>query len=549
MELYEKFVTEQVNEKGTLEKIDFHYPDNYNFAFDVVDWYGKNEPKRRAMIWVSNDDEEIIFTFEDIMKESAKTAHYLRSLGIKKGDRVLVVLRRHYEWWFVMMALCKIGAIAIPATDQLKEHDFVWRFNSAGVSAIICTATGNVIGEAESAADKCGVNIRIITNGEREGWSCFTKEYAKFPDVYTREDNPEDTKADEIMLMYFTSGTTAYPKIAAHMHTYSLAHFTTGHSWHNVDPNGLHFTVAETGWGKAAWGKLYGQWLCGACVFVYDFAKFDQAKLLSKFGKYKITTFCAPPTIYRFMIKEDLSKYDLSSLKYITTAGEALNPEVFNRMKEATGLSIMEGFGQTETTLTVANFKGMVPKPGSMGKPNPQYDIKLLDSDGNIITSIGEEGEVCIDISKKRPLGLFKEYYRDEVQTKEAMHDGYYHTGDMVWVDEDGYYWYVGRTDDIIKSSGYRIGPFEIENVLMEHPAVLECAVTGVPDPVRGQVVKATIVLAKGYTESEELKKDIQDFVKRETAPYKYPRIIDIVEELPKTISGKIKRTELRKKN
>ena len=549
MELYEKFITEQLNEKGTLEKIDFHYPDNYNFAFDIVDWYGQNEPDRKAMIWVSNEEEEKVFTFADIMKESAKTAHYLRSIGIKKGDKVLVVLRRHYEWWFVMMALCKIGAIVIPATDQLKEHDFIYRFNSAGVSAIICTATGNVIGEAESAADKCGVNIRVITNGEREGWSCFSKEYVKFPDVYTRADNPEDTKADEIMLMYFTSGTTAYPKIAAHMHTYSLAHFTTAHNWHNVDPNGIHFTVAETGWGKAVWGKLYGQWICGACVFVYDFAKFDQTKLLSKFGKYKITTFCAPPTIYRFMIKEDLSKYDLSSLKYITTAGEALNPEVFNRMKEATGLSIMEGFGQTETTLTVANFTGMVPKPGSMGKPNPQYDIKILDSDGNIITSIGEEGEVCIDISKKRPLGLFKEYYRDEVQTKEAMHDGYYHTGDMVWVDEDGYYWYVGRTDDIIKSSGYRIGPFEIENVLMEHPAVLECAVTGVPDPVRGQVVKATIVLAKGYTESEELKKDIQDFVKRETAPYKYPRIIDIVEELPKTISGKIKRTELRKKN
>ena len=547
MELFEKFVTEKLDEKGTLLDIKYHYPENYNFAFDIVDWYGQNEPDRKAMIWVSNEDEEIVFTFADIMRESAKTAHYFRAMGIKKGDRVLVVLRRHYEWWFTMMALCKIGAIAIPATDQLKEHDFVWRFNSAGVSAIVCTATGNVIQEAENAANKCNINIRIITNGKREGWSTFSEEYVKYPDVYTRADNPEDTKADEIMLMYFTSGTTAYPKIAAHMHTYSLAHFTTAHNWHHVDPNGIHFTVAETGWGKAAWGKLYGQWICGTCVFVYDFAKFDQAKLLGKIAKYGITTFCAPPTIYRFMIKEDLSKYDLSSLRYITTAGEALNPEVYNKMKEATGLSIMEGFGQTETTLTVANFIGMTPKPGSMGKPNPQYDIKLLDSDGNIIDGIGEEGEVCIDISKERPLGLYKEYYRDEVQTKEAMHDGYYHTGDMAWRDEDGYLWYVGRTDDIIKSSGYRIGPFEIENVLMEHPAVLECAVTGVPDPVRGQVVKATIVLTKGYTPSEDLKVDIQQFVKRETAPYKYPRVVDFVEELPKTISGKIKRTELRK--
>ena len=549
MELFEKFVSEEFDENGTLTKINFHYPENYNFAFDVVDWFGTNDPDRLAMIWVSENEEEIKFTFSDIMRESSRTAHYFRAMGIKKGDRVLVVLRRHYEWWFTMMALCKIGAIAIPATDQLKEHDFVWRFNSAGISAIICTATGNVIKEAETAANKCNINIRIITNGEREGWSSFSGEYVKYPDIYTRKDNPEDLKADEIMLMYFTSGTTAYPKIAAHMHTYSLAHFTTAHNWHHVDHNGIHFTVSETGWGKAAWGKLYGQWLCGTTVFVYDFAKFNQAKVLEMIAKYKITTFCAPPTIYRFLIKEDITQYDLSSLKYLTTAGEALNPEVFTQIKKNTGITLMEGFGQTETTLTVANLFGMTPKPGSMGKPNPQYDIKLLDGDGNIIDGIGEEGEVCIDISKRRPLGLFKEYYNDAKQTDEAVHDGYYHTGDMVWVDEDGYYWYVGRTDDIIKSSGYRIGPFEIENVLMEHPAVLECAVTGVPDPIRGQVVKATIVLAKGYEESDELKKEIQEFVKMKTAPNKYPRVIDIVEELPKTISGKIKRTELRKHN
>ncbi len=547
MELYEKFLTEQVDENGNLTGIRFHAPDTFNFGFDVVDGFGKSEPQRRAMIWVSNEDEEKIFTFGDMMRLSAQAANYFVSLGIKKGDRVMLVLRRHWEFWPIIVALHKIGAIVIPATDQLKEKDYVYRFDSAGVSAIVCTAAGNVIKEAEGAIKKCpSVKIKISANGECEGWRCFNKEFVDFSDVYERPTDGSAPMRDELMLMYFTSGTTAYPKIAAHEHTYALAHFLTAKWWHNVRKDGVHFTVAETGWGKAVWGKLYGQWLCGGCVFTYDFEKFDQEKVLDMIAKYQITTFCAPPTIYRFMIKADLSKHDLSSLEYITTAGEALNPEVFNQLKEATGLSIMEGFGQTETTLTIANLTGARIKSGSMGKPTPIYDIKLVDHDGNEVPP-GESGEICVDISKGRPYGLFREYYNNAEETEKAMHDGLYHTGDTAWRDEDGYLFFVGRTDDIIKSSGYRIGPFEIENVLMEHPAVIECAVTGVPDPVRGQVVKATIVLAKGYSPSDELKKDIQTYVKQATAPYKYPRIIDFVEELPKTISGKIRRTELRK--
>ncbi|MCQ2603194.1 MAG: AMP-binding protein, partial [Clostridia bacterium] len=386
----------------------------------------------------------------------------------------------------------------------------------------------------------------VVSNGTKDGWRELTKEFENFSDKYERPLDDTAPKRDEIMLMYFTSGTTKYPKIAAHEHTYAIAHYLTAKWWHTVDKDGVHFTCAETGWGKAVWGKLYGQWICGACVFTYDFEKFDQEKLLSMFAKYHITTVCAPPTIYRFMIKADLSKYDLSSLKYLTTAGEALNPEVFNQLKNATGLEIMEGFGQTETTLTIANLRGMTPRPGSMGKPTPIYNLKIVDGDGNEVP-MGEAGEICVDISNGRPYGLFREYFNNAEETKIAMHDGLYHTGDMAWRDEDGYMYFVGRTDDSIESSGYRIGPFEIESVIMEHPSVVECAVTGVPDPVRGQVVKATIVLVKGVAPTDELKTEIQQYVKKATAPYKYPRIIDFVEELPKTISGKIRRTELRK--
>lgn len=546
MELYEKFLTEEIDEKGCLKGINFHAPETYNFGFDVVDYFGKNEPNRRAMIWVSNDLKERIFTFKDIMELSNQAANYFVSLGIKKGDRVMLVLRRHFEFWIAIVALHKIGAIAIPATDQLKEKDFAYRFSAAKVKGIVCTATGNVLKEADSATKKSDtIQVKIVANGVLEGWLNFDNAYS-FPKEYNRPTDDSNPLRDDLMLMYFTSGTTSYPKIAAHEHTYSLAHFVTAKWWHHVEKDGIHFTVAETGWGKAAWGKLYGQWLLGACVFTYDFEKFDQEKVLDMIAKYRISTFCAPPTIYRFMIKSDLSTHDLSSLKYITTAGEALNPEVFNQLKQATSLSIMEGFGQTETTLTIGNLIGSTPKLGSMGKPTPIYNIKLVDSDCNEV-EVGTAGEICIDISKGRPYGLFREYYLNEKETKESMHDGLYHTGDMAWKDEDGYMFFVGRTDDIIKSSGYRIGPFEIESVLMEHPAVLECAVTGAPDPVRGQVVKATIVLVKGYEGTEELKKEIQVFVKNLTAPYKYPRIIEFVDELPKTISGKIKRTELRK--
>ncbi len=546
MELYEKFLTEQIDENGRLTGVEWHVPDTYNFGFDVVDYFGTVEPDRKAMIWVSNEMESRIFTFGDIMRLSAKCANFFRSLGIEKGDRVMLVLRRHWEFWPAIVALHKIGAIVIPATDQLKDKDFVYRFKSAGVKAIICTATGNVLGEAESACEKCpDVTVKVVSNGVKDGWTAFA-EFEKDSDVYPRPTDESAPMRDELMLMYFTSGTTAYPKIAAHEHTYSLAHFVTAKWWHNVEKDGVHFTVAETGWGKAVWGKLYGQWLLGACVFTYDFDKFDQDKVLSMFAKYGITTFCAPPTIYRFMIKADLGKYDLSSLKYLTTAGEALNPEVFNQLKASTGLSIMEGFGQTETTLTIANLCGATPKAGSMGLPTPIYKLRLVDYDGNDVP-MGEAGEICVDISEGRPYGLFREYYGSPEQTAEAMHDGLYHTGDTAWKDEDGNLFFVGRTDDIIKSSGYRIGPFEIESVIMEHPSVVECAVTGVPDPVRGQVVKATIVLVKGVEPSEELKKEIQQYVKHATAPYKYPRIIDFVAELPKTISGKIRRTELRK--
>lgn len=545
MERYKYFLSERIDENGNLTGVDYHAPETYNFGFDIVDWYGKNEPHRRAMVWTDDNDERI-FTFEDMMKLSAQAANYLIAMGVTKGDRVLLVLRRHWEFWVIAVALHKIGAIAIPATDQLKKKDFVYRCNAAGVKAVICTAVGDVIKEATAALEKCDtVQLRIAVRGNVDGWRSFADDVKGYATEYERPTDGSAPMRDEIMLMYFTSGTTAYPKIAAHEHSYSLAHFVTAKWWHGVKEDGLHFTVADMGWGKAAWGKLYGQWLCGGCIFTYDFDRFDQDKLLDKIEKYKMTTFCAPPTIYRFMIKADLSRHDLSSLKHITTAGEALNPEVYNRMKEVTGLGIMEGFGQTETTLTIGNLIGSTPKLGSMGKPTPIYDIKLVNRDGEEVAA-GESGEVCIDISHGRPYGLFKEYYRNPEETARAMRDGLYHTGDVAWRDEDGYMFFVGRTDDIIKSSGYRIGPFEIESVLMEHPAVTECAVTGVPDPVRGQVVKATIVLTKGYEPSEELKKEIQTYVKNATAPYKYPRVVDFVPELPKTISGKIRRTELR---
>lgn len=539
----DNFVDTTEDENGVLQTIKFKNEDKFNFGFDVVDEVARKYPDKLAMVHVSNDKEERRFTFSDIAKYSAKTANFFESLGITKGDRVMLVLKRHYQFWFSIVALHKIGAIVIPATNQLVDHDFEYRFNAAGVKAIICTADGDTAHQADLAADKCpDLQIKVIAHGKRDGWVNFDEEIEKFSDVYERK--PDTPCGKDHSLMFFTSGTTGYPKIAVHDFRYPLGHYITARFWHYVDPEGLHFTISDTGWGKALWGKLYGQWLCEGAVFVYDFERFHSEDILPMFKKYNITTFCAPPTMYRFFIKEDLSKYDLSTIKYANTAGEALNPEVFYQFKKATGLTIMEGFGQTETTLTIGNLYGTTPKVGSMGRPSPMYDIDIVNSDGEPVKN-GETGEIVVRTDKGVPCGLFCGYYRDQEKTDAVWHDGMYHTGDTAWRDEDGYFWYVGRVDDLIKSSGYRIGPFEIESVVMELPYVLECAVTGVPDPIRGQAVKATIVLTKGTVGTEELKKEIQNYVKQHTAPYKYPRVVEFRDELPKTISGKIQRNKI----
>ncbi len=542
----DEFITSSYDEQGVFNGISFKNADRFNFAFDCVDAIAAKNPDKLAMQWVANDKSDRKFSFLDMKKYSAKTANYFESLGIKRGDTVMLVLKRHYQFWFCMLALHKIGAIAIPATNQLVEHDFTYRYKAAKVKAIVCTADGEVAAEAEKAAAEFPGMVKIMVGGKREGWADFNVEMERFSTHFDRK--PDSPCGDDPMLMLFTSGTTGYPRIATHSYKYALGHYPTARHWHNVDPNGLHFTISDTGWGKALWGKLYGQWLCEAAVFTYDFDRFHSEDILPLFAKYNITTFCAPPTMYRFFIKEDLSRYDLSSIKYATTAGEALNPEVFNQFKKATGLTIMEGFGQTETTLSIANFVGSTPKIGSMGKPSPLYDVVLLDGDGNPCKT-GDVGEICISTKDGSPCGLFIGYYLDEEKTAEVWHDGYYHTGDQATMDEDGYLWYVGRNDDVIKSSGYRIGPFEIESVIMELPYVLECAITPVPDEVRGQIVKATIVLTRGTEGTDALKKEVQEYVKTHTAPYKYPRIVEFVDELPKTISGKVRRVEIRKKD
>ena len=500
-------------------------------------------PVVAVMLHLDVNRNERRFTFKDIKQYSNQCANYFTSLGIKRGDKVMLVLKRHYQFWFAMVALHKLGAVAIPATNQLKQHDFEYRYNAAGVSAIVCTADGDVADIAAAAAQNCPqVTTKILVGGTKEGWRNFDEEFKLFSRKYVR---PDDASAgDETALMFFTSGTTGNPKMAAHKHTYALGHFVTAKYWHCCERDGLHLTISDTGWGKSLWGKLYGQWLCEGAVFVYDFNRFDENDILPMFAKYNITTFCAPPTMLRMLIRGDLSKYDLSSIHHMTTAGEALNPEVFKKFKEATGLEIMEGFGQTETTLAIANLFGTVPKIGSMGKASPQFDLDIVDPDGNSVAT-GEVGEIVIHTDKAVPCGLFREYYLDEEKTKEAWHDGLYHTGDTAWRDEDGFFWYVGRVDDVIKSSGYRIGPFEIESVIMELPYVLECGVSAAPDEVRGQVVKASIVLTKGTEPTDELKKEIQNYVKQHTAPYKYPRIVVFRDELPKTISGKIQRNKL----
>ena len=538
-----EFITAVEDDNGYPVSVDFQNEDRFNFAFDVVDAIAKKSPDKLAMIHVARDKTERRFTFNDMKRASAQCANYFKSLGIKKGDRVMLVLKRHYQFWFSILALHKLGAIVIPATNQLLAHDFEYRFNAADVSAVICTADGGVARQIELAeATSPTLRTKILVGGEREGWKNFDEEYPLFSThFYRTEDTP---CGKDLMLMFFTSGTTGYPKIAAHNHQYPLGHYVTAKYWHGVSPDGLHFTISDTGWGKALWGKLYGQWLCEGAVFAYDFDRFDASDILPMFAKYGITTFCAPPTMLRMMIKEDISKYDLSSIRHMTTAGEALNPEVYRKFEEATGLQTMEGFGQTETTLTVANLMGGAHKLGSMGRPVPFYDVDLVDPDGNPVP-VGEVGEIVIHTDKKIPCGLFAGYYRNQEKTDEVWHDGLYHTGDTAWRDEDGFFWYVGRVDDVIKSSGYRIGPFEIESVIMELPYVLECGVSAAPDEVRGQVVKASVVLVKGTEPTEALKKEIQQYVKEHTAPYKYPRLVVFRDELPKTISGKIQRNKL----
>lgn len=542
-DVYSKFINTVEDKEGRLVDISFHNAEEFNFAFDCIDVLAEKCPDKLAMLFISHDKQEKRFTFRDISRYSSMTANYFESLGIKKGDRVMLVLKRHYQFWFSILALHKIGAVVIPATHLLVEHDFDYRFQSAGVSAIVCTADTDVSHQVDLAEKNYKKITKILVGGQRDGWHNFNEEMTAFSDTYERK--PDSACGSDPLLMFFTSGTTGYPKIATHNHKYPLGHFITAKYWHNVNPDGIHFTISDTGWGKALWGKLYGQWLCEAAIFVYDFDKFQADDILPMFKKYNITTFCAPPTMYRFFIKEDLSQYDLSSLEYTTTAGEALNPEVYEQWKKATGLRLMEGFGQTETTLTVGTLRGMVAKPGSMGRPSPLYDVDVVLDDGTS-AGVGETGEVVVRTNKNEPCGLFMGYYGDEENTKKAWHDGLYHTGDLAWRDEDGYLWFVGRIDDVIKSSGYRIGPFEIESVIMELPYVLECAVTAVPDEIRGQIVKASIVLTKNTQGSDALKKEIQDYVKTHTAPYKYPRVVEFLEELPKTISGKIRRVELR---
>ncbi|MBQ9429866.1 MAG: AMP-binding protein [Clostridia bacterium] len=541
--LCEKFVETEESENGALEHIRFINEDTFNFGFDAVDAIAQKYPDKLAMLHVDKQKVERRFTFENIKKESARCANYFKTLGIKKGDKVMLVLKRHYQFWFAMIALHKIGAVAIPATYLLKQHDFEYRFRSADVSAILCTADGDVAEIADAAAAAVGgVKTKIMVGGARGDWHDFDAEYPVYSSRFYRS---EDTPCgNDPALIFFSSGTTGEPKMVEHAHTYSLGHFVTAKYWHCCERDGLHFTISDTGWGKSLWGKLYGQWLCEGAVFVYDFDRFDASDILPMFAKYKITTFCAPPTMLRMMIKEDLSKYDFSSVKHMTTAGEALNPEVAKQFKQATGLTIYEGFGQTETTLTIANLYGTKPKLGSMGKASPQYEIEVVDMEGHPVDN-GETGEIVVRLDKGDPLGLFRQYCKEPEKTAECRRGNMYHTGDTAWRDEDGYFWYVGRVDDIIKSSGYRIGPFEIENVIMELPYVLECGVSAEPDEIRGQIVKASVVLVKGVEPTEELKKDIQNYVKSHTAPYKYPRLVVFRDELPKTTSGKIQRNKL----
>ena len=531
------------------KNLEFIIPEHFNFAYDVMDEWAKEKPEKLALLWTNDEGECIRFSFKDLKEQSDRAAAYFMSLGIGKGDMVMLILKRRYEFWLSMLALHKIGAVAIPATHMLTTHDIVYRNNRASVKAIICAGEEYIMEQvAGSRAESPTLEILVsIGPKQADGFHDWHKEWNNAP-AFVRPEVKNDN--DDTMLMYFTSGTSGEPKMVAHDFLYAMGHLTTGVYWHNLSEDSIHLTVADTGWGKAVWGKMYGQWFAGAAVFVFDHEKFTADKILRQIEKYRITSFCAPPTVYRFLIHEDFSNYDLSSLRYCCTAGEALNPAVFDKFKELTGISLMEGFGQTETTMTLGTMPWTKPKPGSMGLPNPQYDIDLIKPDGTPCED-GEKGEIVVRTGKGKPVGLFKEYYRDEELSHNVWHDDVYHTGDVAWRDEDGYYWFEGRIDDVIKSSGYRIGPFEVESALMTHPAVVECAITGVPDDIRGMVVKATVVLHKDWKSKagEDLIKELQNHVKHVTAPYKYPRIIEFVDELPKTISGKIRRVEIREKD
>lgn len=549
--MIERFLTQTKFTSVDDFKKNLHFivPENFNFSYDVMDVWAESNPDKLALLWTDEEDECIRFTFKDLKEQTDRTASYFQSLGIGHGDVVMLILKRRYEFWLSMLALHKLGAIAVPATHMLTTHDIVYRNTRADVKAIICVGDEYVL-EQVAASKKDSPSLKtLVSIGPKvpEGFHDWHKEWMNVP-PFKRPEHPNTN--DDIMLIYFTSGTSGEPKMVAHDFTYPLGHLVTGVFWHNLTADSIHLTVADTGWGKAAWGKLYGQWFAGAVVFVFEHQKFTAEKVMRKIEQYHITSFCAPPTVYRFMIHEDFSKYDLSSLRYCCTAGEALNPAVFDKFYELTGIKLMEGFGQTETTMTLGTMPWMTPKPGSMGMPNPQYDIDLVRPDGTPCED-GEKGEIVIHTNNGKPLGLFKGYYRDEEKTRQVWHDGLYHTGDVAWRDEDGYYWFEGRIDDVIKSSGYRIGPFEVESALMTHPAVVECAITGVPDEIRGMVVKATVVLRKDWKDKagDALVKELQNHVKHETAPYKYPRIIEFVDELPKTISGKIRRVEIRDKD
>ena len=546
--MVEKYINQQTfkNQEDFKANFKINVPENFNFSYDIVDEWAKTHPDKRALCWVNDKGEHIDFTFKDMKEKSDAAASYFQSLGIKKGDMVMLILKRRYWYWFAVLGLHKIGAVGIPATHLLTKKDIIYRCNSADIKAIVCVGESQVIQHIEDALPECPTLKHLMTIGPEipSQWHDFKKGLSEAK-PFVKPSNPN--KNDDIMLLYFTSGTTGNPKMVIHNYIYPLGHIVTSGYWQNTNSESLHLTVADTGWAKAAWGKLYGQWIMGACVFVYDHEKFVASEMLRVIQDYKVTSFCAPPTIYRFLILENLSNYDFSALKYALVAGEPLNPSVFNAFYEATGLKLMEGFGQTEMTVSIANFPWMEPKPGSMGMPSPGYDMDLLTPDGRSAED-GEQGEIIFRTDRQMPVGLFMGYYRDKELTESVYHDNVYHTGDIAWRDEDGYYWFVGRNDDVIKSAGYRIGPFEVESALMTHPGVAECAVTGAHDEIRGQVVKATVILTKEYKSkiSDELIKEIQEHVKEVTAPYKYPRIIEFVDELPKTISGKIRRVQIR---